>query len=183
MPPAARSRGGRVPAVSLRSRLHAALDARIDARIRAMADDGVAAARTLARAEANEARLHDPLVFGDAARLTLGDATVVNDALFNLSSGTITVGEGAFFGHRVSLLTGTHDLTRTGVERQRAIPLDGRDIVVGPGAWIGSNATVLGPCTIGRDAVVAAGAVVTMDEVPPAAIVAGVPARVIGHAG
>ncbi len=46
-------------------------------------------------------------------------------------------------------------------------------------ASIGSNATILAGITIGEGALVGAGAVVTKD-VPPYAIVAGVPARVIG---
>lgn len=50
---------------------------------------------------------------------------------------------------------------------------------VGRGASIGSNATVLCGITIGQGAIVGAGAVVTKD-VPDYAIVAGVPARVIG---
>jgi acetyltransferase-like isoleucine patch superfamily enzyme len=47
-------------------------------------------------------------------------------------------------------------------------------------ASIGSNATIIAGVTIGENALVGAGAVVTKD-VPDFAIVAGVPARVIGH--
>jgi acetyltransferase-like isoleucine patch superfamily enzyme len=47
-------------------------------------------------------------------------------------------------------------------------------------ASIGSNATILGGITIGENALVGAGAVVTRD-VPDNATVAGVPARVVGH--
>ena len=46
-------------------------------------------------------------------------------------------------------------------------------------ASIGSNATIMGGLTIGLGALIGAGAVVTKD-VPPGAIVAGVPARIIG---
>jgi acetyltransferase-like isoleucine patch superfamily enzyme len=52
---------------------------------------------------------------------------------------------------------------------------------VGRNASIGSNATILGGISIGEYALVGAGAVVTHD-VPPHAIVAGVPARIVGDA-
>ncbi len=124
----------------------------------------------------------DPLlsrstVFGDATRVRVDPTAVVNDALFNVSSGTITVGRHAFFGHRVLLLTGTHDIARFGEERQHSAPAEGRDIVVGEGAWLSSNVTVVGPCTIGAHAVVGAGSVVLLD-VEPYTVVAGSPAVV-----
>lgn len=132
------------------------------------------------RTVARESRLRDYVVFGDAERLTIGLETQVNDALFNVTSGTIVVRETAFFGHGVRVLTGTHDVTCLGVDRQLAVPTEGRDIVIDVGAWVSSYAMVLGPCTIGAHAVVASGAVVTGD-VEPYTIVAGVPARPVGR--
>lgn len=120
--------------------------------------------------------LEEPQVYGDRDKLHLHPTAVVNDALFNLSSGEITVSEHAFFGHGVSVLTGTHDVTTFDDERQVAVPKSGRDVVIGRGVWVSSNAMVLGPCRIGEHAVVAAGAVVT-GEVEPYAIVAGIPAK------
>lgn len=141
-----------------------------------------ALARRLARGfigqVARDAIVLHPAIFGDRSRVHIAEGTVVNDALFNTVSGSITVEPYAFFGHGVSLLTGTHDTSRLGLERQQAIPRQGRDIVIGEGAWISSNATVLGPCRVGSHAVVAAGALV-VEDVPPFAIVAGVPARVV----
>ena len=53
-------------------------------------------------------------------------------------------------------------------------------IVLGRNVWVGSNSTILAGVTIGDNAVVAAGAVVTKD-VPDNVIVGGVPAKVIRH--
>ena len=129
-----------------------------------------------------DSRLRVPRRWGPQGRLHVAETAVLNDALLNTVSGTITVENYAFLGHDVALLTGTHDIGRLGLERQHAVPSEGRDIAIGPGAWLASRAIVLGPCRIGADAVIAAGAVVNAD-VPAGAIVAGNPARLVGRIG
>ncbi|BAY31826.1 putative O-acetyltransferase [Nostoc carneum NIES-2107] len=122
--------------------------------------------------------LNQYLVFGDAQRLKMSKTCVVNNALFNLSSGEIIIGEHVFFGHNVSLITGTHNYNKYNQERMEDFPDTGNDIVVEQGAWIASNATVLGPCKIGEHSVIAAGAVVK-EDVPSYHIVAGIPAKTV----
>jgi acetyltransferase-like isoleucine patch superfamily enzyme len=134
--------------------------------------------RATFRAAALKQGLYEHRVFGDPDRLTIHPSANVSDALFNTESGRIVVGEQAFFGFRVLILTGTHDVHARGVARRDSVPPAGRDITIENGAWVASGAIVLGPCTIGESAVVAAGAVVTGD-VPPLVVVGGVPASVI----
>jgi acetyltransferase-like isoleucine patch superfamily enzyme len=124
--------------------------------------------------------LNQPRVYGPPDRLHIASTAVVNDSLFNLVSGHITVGEWGMLAHGVSVLTGTHDVTQLGPRRQTAAPDSGRDVVIEEGAWLASNVTVIGPCRIGAHAVVAAGSLVRQD-VAPYTIVAGVPARVVGE--
>jgi Bacterial transferase hexapeptide (six repeats) len=119
-------------------------------------------------------------IFGDRERLHLAPTAEMVNTLFNLSSGEIFVGDYSFTGHHVSLITGTHDYHAVLADRLTAVPESGRDITIGQGVWIGSNAVILGPCTIGDHAVIAAGAVVTAgSQIPAGTIVAGIPAKVI----
>ena len=92
----------------------------------------------------------------------------------------VTIEDEVFIGHGVMFINDIHP---------RATNDDGRaqseadwavvPTVVKTRASIGSNATIMGGVTIGANALVGAGAVVTKD-VPDYAIVAGVPARVVG---
>ncbi|MBW4668610.1 MAG: acyltransferase [Cyanomargarita calcarea GSE-NOS-MK-12-04C] len=118
------------------------------------------------------------IVFGDDNKLQLSPSCVVNNALFNLSSGNISVGDYVFFGHNVSLITGTHNYTKFGLERMEDFPEKGNDIFIEEGVWIASNVTVIGPCQIGKHSVVAAGSVVK-GNIPSYHVVAGIPAKAI----
>jgi len=94
----------------------------------------------------------------------------------------VTIGDAVFIGHGVMFI---NDLfpraTSEGGGLQTEADWQMVETKVEDGASIGSNATIMGGVTIGAGALVGAGAVVTKD-VPAGAIVAGVPARVIGSA-
>lgn len=134
--------------------------------------------RPVRHRQTEDPALFRPLVYGDPARLHIAPTAVVNNALFNLSSGDVTVGDYAFFGHNVSVLTGTHDWKTFGAERQTAVPKSGRDVVIEEGAWVSSSAIVVGPCRIGAHAVVGVASLV-LGDVEPYTVVAGSPARVL----
>jgi len=121
-------------------------------------------------------RLTRPLIYGAAARVHLDETAVVNNAFFNTLGGEITVGPQSFFGHDVSLLTGTHDVQAVGEVRKESGGGEGRDITIRQGAWVATRAIVIGPCIIGENAVIGAGSVV-LGDVEANAFYAGVPAR------
>jgi acetyltransferase-like isoleucine patch superfamily enzyme len=91
----------------------------------------------------------------------------------------VHIGDGVFVGHNVTFIND---------KNPRAVNPDGsmqteadwklEETFVKNGASIGSSATILCGVTIGENAIVGAGAVVTKD-VPPNTVVAGVPAKVI----
>jgi acetyltransferase-like isoleucine patch superfamily enzyme len=98
-----------------------------------------------------------------------------NCVVFSASS--VRVGAETLLAAYCYLVGGGHDFDRVDVPVvQQARP--SRGITVGPGGWLGAGAIVLDGVTVGPSAIVAAHAVVTQD-VPPFAIVAGVPARVV----
>ena len=105
--------------------------------------------------------------------IRIGEGVFINSGCAFQDQGGVTIGDGALIGHNVVIATLNHGLDPA--KRADLIPAP---VVVGAGAWIGSNATILPGVTIGDGAVVAAASVVTRD-VPPRTIAVGSPARVV----
>ena len=106
--------------------------------------------------------------------LRVGARVFVNHGCTLNDMGGIEIGDDTMIGPNVSLLTSGHPAPVA--DRHAGITI--APIRIGADVWIGAGAIVLGGVTVGDGAVVAAGAVVSRD-VPPATLVAGVPARVI----
>lgn len=108
----------------------------------------------------------------DGKKVSIGKNTIINWNCMLYTTGGIIIGENVSISAGVWLITGTHDMN------DPQFPDTYRPIIIGDYAWIGMRATILAGITIGEGAVVMAGAVVTRD-VPPYAVVGGVPARFI----
>lgn len=105
--------------------------------------------------------------------LSIGNYTHINRGCTIDARGGITIGNSVSISHNVCLMTGGHDYKSSNFQGVY------KRIVIEDHVWIGVGAIILQGVTIGRGAVVCAGAVVTKD-VPPHSIVGGIPAKVIG---
>jgi maltose O-acetyltransferase len=106
---------------------------------------------------------------------SIGDDSFITGPLHVDLGGSVHIGTGVRLGHHVSLLTVDHEI---GPPEQRCGETLTGPIVVDDGAWLASHVTVLPGVSIGKGAIVAAGAVVTRDVLPNT-LVAGVPARFV----
>ena len=107
--------------------------------------------------------------FGQFTRI--GKHVFINHACSFLDLGGITIEDHVLIGPRVNLVTENHPLDPA--DRRALIC---KAIVIKRNAWIGAASTILPGVTIGENAVVAAGSVVTND-VPANTVVAGIPAK------
>ena len=103
-------------------------------------------------------------------------------ALFS-SIKKITIGNKVTFGPRVTIMGGNHNFKEVGsyiYDNHKKNDDDDLPVTICDDTWIGCNAVILKGVTVGRGAIVGAGAIVTKD-VPPYAIVGGNPARIIRY--
>lgn len=116
--------------------------------------------------------------------LTIGnDVYIGPHALFLCTESQIFIGSKVLFGPHVTIIGGDHRVTDVGRYIYDVLdkhPEDDLDIHIEDDVWIATNVTILKGVTVGRGAVVAAGALVVKD-VPPYAIVGGVPAKVLKY--
>ena len=116
--------------------------------------------------------------------IEVGDDVYIGPgAMFLALRSSIIIGKKVLFGPNVTIIGGDHSSHIVGkymfdykfIDKN---PDDDKDVIIEPDVWVGAGSTILKGVTVGHGAIVAAGAVVTKN-VPPYAVVAGIPARVV----
>jgi acetyltransferase-like isoleucine patch superfamily enzyme len=106
--------------------------------------------------------------------ITVGRAVFIGYECTFTGHAAINIADQVMIANKVNLVTSGHPVEPD----QRRAYITAEPITIDTNVWIATAATILPGVTIGADSVVAAGAVVT-HHVPPATLVAGVPATVI----
>jgi acetyltransferase-like isoleucine patch superfamily enzyme/glycosyltransferase involved in cell wall biosynthesis len=114
---------------------------------------------------------------GEFVRIGNRSAIGINNVIWG--QGGVTIGSDSLLGPDVVVVSENHESSSTDIP----IRLQGSaraPIRIGDGCWIGAGAKILAGVNVGSGSVVGAGAVVTRD-VPPLAVVVGVPAKVVSY--
>jgi acetyltransferase-like isoleucine patch superfamily enzyme len=123
------------------------------------------------------AGLMPDLDLGAEPILRIGDGVVLGRGSHVIADTTITIGDDCYFGPYVYITSTNHSYDDPhqpiGKQWPRMEPVE-----IGAGCWVGTGAVILPGARIGRNVVVAAGAVVR-GTVPDHSVVAGAPARVV----
>jgi acetyltransferase-like isoleucine patch superfamily enzyme len=120
-------------------------------------------------------RLRMPVTIYSPEELEIGDQVDIGEFTHIRANGGVRIGSRVLIASHVIITSRSHPvaLPRYGVVEDAPIAIE-------DDVWIGAGAIMLPGITVGRGAVVAAGAVVTR-SVEPFTVVAGVPARQIGQ--
>lgn len=115
--------------------------------------------------------LFTPVQIDFPKQMTFGNHVFINHSFTAMSIGGITIGNNVQIGPHVTIVTDNHDFHDRYVLKCRSVVLEDN-------VWIGAGATIMPGVRVGKNAIIAGGAVVTKD-VPADTIVGGNPARVI----
>lgn len=114
------------------------------------------------------------------SKLKIGKNTYIGEQNnIRASGGFISIGENCLISQQVSIIVANHKTDKNSLIKSQEWESKG-DIKIGDDVWIGCSAQILPGVTIGNGAIVASGSLVNKD-VPPNAIVAGVPAKIIKY--
>lgn len=120
--------------------------------------------------------VYHPVVIHTPGALTIGDNTSIAPFVHMWCGAYIDIGSRCMIGSHTAITSLSHDFRE---EEMWKSMVKGK-VVIEDDVWIGAHSVVLPGVTIGRGAVVGASSLVSKD-VPPFAVVCGVPARVTGY--
>lgn len=120
----------------------------------------------------DDVRILTPFICDFGNRVTFGKNVFINHSAVFSASGGIEIQDGVMLAPGVKIATINHDFN------QRHTLYTYGKVVLKKNAWLGMGCTICPGVTIGENAVVAAGAIVTKD-VPDNVVVGGCPAKII----
>ncbi|WP_202385972.1 acyltransferase [Alteraurantiacibacter aestuarii] len=126
-------------------------------------------------------RISPDAVFSHAERIEIGDRVRIGSRCHlwaGPGSGRIIIGNDVLFGPEVMLTAATYNYNDGAPITDQ--PMTEGDVIIGNDVWLATRAVVLPGTRIGDGAIIAAGAVVKGD-IPPMAIVAGSPGRIVSQ--
>lgn len=111
-------------------------------------------------------------------RLRIGRNVLVGRQSMISTGGSLEIGDFNLFAPRVYISDADHVFEDIGLPYIEQGATLGRSVVVEENCWLGINVVVSGNLVVGRGSVIAANSVV-METVPPFAVMAGAPARIV----
>lgn len=118
-------------------------------------------------------QIHPPIFMNLADNVKFGKNVIIMNGFQCMSAGGLTIDDNVMISLNCTIATNNHDMYNRYV-------ITCKPVHIKRNAWLGVNVTILPGVTIGENAVVGAGAVVTHD-VPDNAVVVGCPAKVIKY--
>lgn len=117
--------------------------------------------------------LFPPFYTDCGKNIHIGKNVFINSCCKFQDQGGISIGDGSLLGHNVVIATLNH--MQEPSRRQSLLP---KPVVIGNNVWIGASVTILPGVTIGDNAIIGAGSVVTKD-IPANSVAVGSPCKVI----
>ena len=129
--------------------------------------------------------IHKSAVIGncymDDKNISIGEGTYIKSGEIFTGKSFVSIGKYCAIGKNVSIKARTHDLCRpTANSAGERHTVKYSPIKIGNYIWIGDNVFIREGVSVGDHAVIAANSVVT-DDIPPRAIVGGIPAKIIRY--
>lgn len=132
-------------------------------------------------AKIGKSNIHPTAIIREGEYVTIGDNCLVNHNCLiqagKSNKGYIHIGNYVHMGGNVMMFAFNHGFYTRDMPTKEQDYLDA-PIIIEDDVWIGGGAIILAGVTIGRGAIIAAGSVVNKN-VPPFAIVGGVPAKIL----